>query len=92
MNLYQSIISFFKSQGSESTPQGLCPNCWGRQEYGDKFYQAALNSNVDFNKPDPKLGWIQSYVDQHIEKIQLKKHDDELVCQNCKIVYRPSDL
>ncbi len=70
-------------------PEGYCPNCWGRQEYGGKFYEAAKNYETDVNTKNPNLGWVQDYANKHLKGIALKPHDEGLVCEHCKVVYRP---
>ena len=40
MDLIQSLTDFFKRPKDETkgeTPEGLCPNCWGQQQYDGKF-------------------------------------------------------
>lgn len=93
MNLLNVLIDFLKKEASfpeKNVPEGLCPNCWGRQEYGGKFYEAVRNYKTDINSTDPKVGWIQEYANKHLLNIQLQKKNDYLVCQNCKLTYHPS--
>ena len=50
MNLINSLLTVLKKGNSiESVPEGFCPNCWGRQEYGGNFYQAVRNHGLDVN-------------------------------------------
>jgi len=92
MDKLEAILKVLRSKRKMDdidTPEGFCPNCWGRQEYGNKFYQAALNRKVDINNLEPQLGWIQGYAEKHLYKTRLKAHDeDNLVCGNCKLTYR----
>ena len=92
MELINSLLNLINKKekiSKEDVPEGFCPNCWGRQEYGGQFYEAVKNYGVDINNTDPKVGWIQEYADKHLLGIQLKKKDDMLVCQNCNLTYRP---
>ena len=91
MNLVQSILDFLsRGKTTEDAPEGLCPNCWGRQKYGERFYEAIKNENVDVNHASERIGWVQDYADKHLKGIQLHRQGDELVCNTCKLTYRPS--
>jgi hypothetical protein len=91
MDLVQSLLNLLRKgqkETKEDVPEGLCPNCWGRQEYGGKFFEASKNYDSDINSKNPKLGWIQEYANKHLLDIQLKKKDDQLICNKCKVNYR----
>lgn len=92
MQLAKHILGFLgRKEGSErEAPEGLCPNCWGRQEYGGKFYEAVKTQGLDINTKDEHTGWVQEYANKHLLDIQLKHDDDMLVCGHCKITYRES--
>ncbi len=86
-----SFLDFFKKNKSlsgEASPEGYCPNCWGRQEYGGEFYEAVRNYSHDVNAHDPHDGWVLDYAKKHLDGIQLVREDDHKVCQNCKVTYR----
>ena len=92
MSIVDSLLTFLKKNSaneSSEPPEGLCPNCWGRQEYGNQFYEAVKNSNVDVNTKNPEVGWITDYANKHLMDIQLVDQGDGLVCKKCKISYRP---
>ena len=90
MNVVESLFKLLKRKETkkEEAPEGLCPNCWGRNEYEGKFYEAVKNDNVDVNDVSSTKGWIQDYADKHLLDIQLQHKDDKLVCSKCKISYR----
>ena len=91
MNLIKSLANLLqknKSFDPEDAPEGFCPNCWGREEYGGKFYAAVKNDNVDIKTLSSNKGWIQKYADKNLGTIQLKYDDnDKVVCQRCKTTY-----
>jgi hypothetical protein len=92
MDLVQSLLDFLKSghhKDSKKTPVGMCPNCWGTQEYSGKFYEASKNYDADVKTPNPNIGWIRDYANKHLEGIALKPHDEAQVCEHCKVVYTP---
>lgn len=89
MDLTEGIIKFLKRDKREdSAPEGLCPNCWGRQEYSGQFYEAINNESIDLNNIDEKRGWIQAIVAKNITGIALQEENGEMVCQRCKTSYK----
>ena len=93
MNKIEALLKVLgkkQKADSDDTPEGFCPNCWGRQEYGNQFYDAAINHKVNVFDSDAKVGWIQDYVNKNLSPIELKKSEEGLVCANCKITYRPN--
>lgn len=88
--MFDSILNFFKKGNEVKAPEGVCPNCWGRQEYSGQFFEAMKNEGIDANNASDKKGWIQDYADKHLAGIKLENKDNELVCQKCKVTYRPS--
>lgn len=92
MDPKDSLIHFFKKHkkpAADIAPEGYCPNCWGRQEYGGAFYDAVRNYSHDVDSRDPHDGWILDYAKKHLKGIELIQRDDHTVCQNCKITYHP---
>lgn len=91
MNMFQSIINYLKKkeEGVNETPEGFCPNCWGRQEYEGQFFEALENENVSVNNINEKKGWILDYAEKNLSSIQLKHENDQLVCLKCKLNYAP---
>ena len=93
MNQYtkiaKSLIAFLKSNSDNTTepPEGLCPNCWGREEYGGKFFERVKNHGFDINSSNPEVGWINDYVEKHLAPIVLFKEDDKHYCSRCKLSF-----
>ena len=94
MNIFESLLNLLKRKATsteEMAPEGVCPNCWGRTEYGGQFYEAVKNNHTDVNSPNPNVGWIQDYANKHLSGIVLQQQGDDLVCQKCKLTYRPTE-
>ena len=90
MNVFKSILNFLRRREEKvDAPEGFCPNCWGRQEYGGQFFEAIKNENVNVNNVEEKKGWVQDYADKHLSSIKLVHEDGVDVCSKCKLVYRP---
>lgn len=91
MNIINSLLTYLKERQAKpekKAPEGLCPNCWGRQEYGGNFYEAVKNHGLDVNTKQPEVGWIKDYAEKHLKGIRLETKDDSVACPSCKISYR----
>ena len=91
-SLVESLLNYLKkkpSPGDGSIPQGICPNCWGQQEYEGKFFEAVRNYHVDINEKDPTAGWVKEYAEKNLIGIQLEHQHDQVVCPKCKVSYKP---
>lgn len=88
MTLYNNLKSFLtNSEIPSETPEGLCPNCWGRQEYQGKFFEAVKREGIDTQNITEKKGWIQAYAEQHLSGIQLKNNESHAACVSCGLKY-----
>jgi len=90
MSLFEAVVKVFNNNPTPTVadvPEGICPNCWGRNEYGGKFYEAMKNENVDINNINEKKGWIQDYADKHLTGIQLSSTNEGTFCSKCKVTY-----
>ena len=50
--MIERLINFFKQPAEESrrkTPKGLCPNCWGEQEYDNMIREMYTDMQIDVN-------------------------------------------
>ena len=91
MNFVSSLLDYLKIENkpdAQTAPEGLCPNCWGRQEYGGRFYEAVKNHGLDVNTKYPEVGWIKDYAETHLKGIKLEQKDDSIGCPSCKISYK----
>ncbi|MEO9805984.1 MAG: hypothetical protein ABJF04_22185 [Reichenbachiella sp.] len=90
MDIINALIKYIKSNDKESVPEGMCPNCWGRQEYSGQFYEAIHMESIDLNNIDAKKGWIQAYAAKNLEGIMLHESEEELQCNHCKTRFKVS--
>jgi len=92
MTLFEHVKKYLKKDSKTAqvqTPEGYCPNCWGRQEYSGTLYQVLKAENIDSNNVDQRKGWIQGYAEKHLIGIRLNKVENKLVCDVC---YTTSDI
>jgi hypothetical protein len=78
MNLIHTLVNFFKNPQEETkdkTPEGLCPVCWGYQQYDGKIRQLFRDKQVDVNNHQESYTLIQQFVKQHLDNITLREGD-----------------
>ena len=96
MQLIESLLNFLKRRGTPEeteTPKGICPNCWGREEYAGHFYERVKQENLNAQSKDSNVGWIQAYANKNLSGIALKRsgNGEELICPSCRVSYQHSD-
>jgi len=89
--MIRQLLSFF-SEPAESTqgqvPAGLCPNCWGKQEYDNEIRELRRDKQIDVNNHEANYAFIQDFVVNRVEGIRLQKlSSGKLHCPNCKTNY-----
>ncbi len=88
--MLDELIKFFKKPYEETkdkAPEGFCPNCWGEQEYDNKFRTLYEDAQVNVNNHSENYAFIQEFMVTHLNGIHLLRDEDKLVCTNCKKQY-----
>lgn len=89
MGVFENLLKRNKkNQLQDSVPEGYCPNCWGRQEYGGEFFEAVYKEKIDSNSQGNKKSWLRKYASEKLEGIKLEEKDGVLVCKGCNLTYR----
>ena len=86
--MIEKLISFFKKSSTEtknSVPEGICPNCWGEQEYDNKIRELYKDKQIDVNNHSSNYSFIQKFVVTHLNGIHLKKGNNGLECPTCRM-------
>jgi len=90
MNIAENLIKFFKAKSSRETtgpaPEGICPNCWGRQEWEGNYYELMKARNIT-----PESNTYNSFINEvvtKLDKITLK--DDTYECTTCHMKSKPA--
>ncbi len=86
MELVDTLINFFKNPKEETknqTPEGICPNCWGAQEYDNKIRELLVDKQIDINNKGANHAFIQDFVVKNLDGIKLKKGNDGMHCMVC---------
>ncbi|MEX2380511.1 MAG: hypothetical protein WD530_07190 [Vicingaceae bacterium] len=89
MDIIESIIQYFEkdknkpAQQTESkAPQGLCPVCWGYQEYDGKIRKLFKDKQVDINNHRDSYLIIQEFVKKNVDSMKLKEGEIKS-CPTC---------
>lgn len=91
MSLLDTLVDFFSRSPDDTrgdTPDGLCPNCWGRDEYDGQVRDVAKDRQINVNNHQERYAFIQQFVVNHVDGIRLKNHGGRTVCDTCKANYQ----
>lgn len=89
MNVIQNLKNYFNSKiegnTTEKAPKGVCPNCWGKQEWEGEFY--TLNKGNKLVGNDQTYNnFINKIVESNVSGIVINKNSYK--CETCKISYQ----
>ena len=85
--MIDTLIQYFKKspdQTSGKAPPGLCPNCWGSQEYDGKIRKMYVDKQIDVNNHEANYAFIQDFVVNNLSGIKLVTENKSLQCPSCK--------
>ena len=88
--LVEALMTFFQkgpSQTRGTAPEGLCPNCWGSQEYDGQIRELYRDRQIEVNNHEANYAFIQDFVVTHVDGIRLKKGAGSLECPTCHSKY-----
>lgn len=89
MNIVESIKTFFKSKETNNetmiSPDGVCPNCWGEQEWDGHFHELMRAKNIT-PESDTYNSFIKEIVTKHIDGILIK--ENTYTCKTCNVNFK----
>ena len=82
--IIENIKSYFskkrKGQVTAAAPQGVCPNCWGKQEWEGEFFD--IIKDPHFTEEGKRYtSFIKKVVDEHKDLAHV--HGNKYVCSTC---------
>ncbi|WP_291871465.1 hypothetical protein [Maribacter sp.] len=85
MGVLENVKDFFKKklnkEETASAPEGICPNCWGRQEWEGNFYTKIVAKNIT-----PQDATYSSFIHEVVSKLdKITLKEDMLTCETCAI-------
>jgi hypothetical protein len=86
MDIIENILAHFEKYPLEANgeaPEGLCPVCWGYQQYDQKIRILFRDKQIDVNNHRDKYLLVQDFIKKHIDGIHLAKGKIE-TCQQCE--------
>jgi len=89
--MIETLIGFFKKPGEETqneVPEGLCPNCWGKQEYDNQIRELYKDKQIDVNNHEANYAFIQDFMVTHLNGIHLKRGNNSFECPTCKTRFK----
>jgi len=87
--MIETLLDFFskpKEITDGKTPEGFCPNCWGKQEYDKNIRALYKEKQIDVNNKKANYAFIQKFVVKYVDGIQLKKEKPEWECPSCNVI------
>ncbi len=87
MSLIENLKTYFsakhKNEASNSAPEGVCPNCWGKQEWEGHFYKQIKANNIT-----PEHNTYNSFIHEVAEKLdKITLKEDTYTCETCNVKY-----
>ncbi len=75
---------------NNTAPEGICPNCWGKQEYGGKYQQMVEDERIDVKNHKKKDAFVKNFIVNFAQGITLKREENGngYVCPKCKTKYK----
>lgn len=85
MDIVKKIVAFFEKPENDrvgESPEGVCPLCWGQQEYDGKIRELIEDKQIDVNNRQDSYMRIQKFVKENIDGYHTK---DGIVhvCPDC---------
>jgi hypothetical protein len=85
MDLVDKLIDFFsqpEEKTQDKTPEGVCPVCWGYQEYDKKIRILYNDKQIDVNNHKARYTLIRDFTKKYVDGIKLKK-GETIECPTC---------
>ncbi len=85
MNIIDKIVEHVNKPQEETTntaPDGLCPVCWGIQEYDGKIRVLVKDKQIEINNHQAKDMILRAFVKKHIDGIRLQEGEVQS-CPSC---------
>lgn len=79
---------FFPEPGTSAPdrPDGVCPNCWGHQQYDGEIRDAIRDQRVAVQNGQAQDAFIKDFVVKHVDGIRLQPLDGRQACPKCEDV------
>lgn len=89
--IFSNLFKKKKADEFDEIPTGVCPNCWGDQEYGNIIREKFKDAQIDVNNRESKYAFIKDFVVTHLDGIKLKSAVHGTECPTCKVKYKEKE-
>ena len=84
MNLLENVKNYFnKKKNSDSSvlaPKGVCPNCWGKQDWDGEYYKFIKGEGGN-----PTKETYNTFIKDVTRKLgKITVDENTYVCETCK--------
>ena len=88
MTITESISRYFKAKENKEpvgkAPEGVCPNCWGRQEWEGNYYKLIKARNIT-----PESNTYTNFIHEIASKLdKITLQEDSYECTTCKMKFK----
>ena len=93
MDFIEHLVDHFnkpKEETENQAPEGVCPNCWGYQQYDHKIRKLFEDKQIDVINHENKYTFMRKFVKEYISGIRLLKGEVE-VCPTCGLEHPKKD-
>lgn len=66
-------------------PEGICPNCWGQQEYDNLYRSLIIDRQIDVNNKITMHSFINEFTTTYLDGIKLKNQRGKWICPKCNM-------
>ena len=93
MDFSENLLDYFKKPKEETenqSPEGVCPLCWGYQEYDSKTRVMSYDKQIDVKNHIDKNVKVGKFMVEHVDGFKNKKRIVER-CPDCggkRIIYK----
>ncbi|MFT6160619.1 MAG: hypothetical protein ACJAZO_003627 [Myxococcota bacterium] len=86
MSLIDRLTGFFSRTAEDTwgeSPEDVCVNCWGHQEYDQKYRELRHDRQIDVKNGEENRAFIRAFAVKYVDGIQLKRTPDGKRCDAC---------
>ncbi len=93
MDFFENMLDYLKRPKEETesqAPEGVCPVCWGYQEYDHKIRKLFKDDQIDVIHHKKKYTRTLWFVKKYIEGIRLREGETQ-TCPTCGEKHNKND-
>ena len=88
MSLLENVKNYFKKKETSETntnaPKGVCPNCWGKQDWDGEYYKFIKGEDGN-----PSKEIYNSFIKDVTRKLgKITIDESSYVCETCKTNFK----